>query len=1093
MRQLKKLQTELRRRGRTQKAAVEEANRRRRKAAGRPEGKPWPRGEGGLDLSPQTVNDWFPKQNGSNEPSLARDFEDLWAVVAVILEWTGQLTRQSEDIHRRSWKALHEDAWSGTSLDEDVRAYLEAARESAGKHPYPEIGPQDPPALACVYVRQRSSRAARAGLDTSRGEDHAATTSSVGPAAPAEPAEVVFRRTDRVCVLIAGPGGGKSTLLRTRLREAAGQWLGGTQNAARTGEAVPVWVSARTLTGEETQVPDALAAATRKLSRYGRHPELDRARFLERPRTGTYWQLLVDGLDELPNQAERRAVLEKLAHAVAGNPPLYRCVVATRPLATADLDILDRVLDSPAPRYELRPFTSDDLHTYIEKYFGTRWPQEEAARRAQQFTDALRSASLVELARIPLMAFVLCQLHLAWPERPLPVGRTAVYDAFTDLLYENNHSKQVAASHEEAIENLVQALQSPQARQEADQAARQVHQRLPELIDYLAHQWLTGHQAPVPAVLASHEAVRRPGKVRPERWNAFLEDLLHHTGLLIHHADGLDFRHQTFLEYHAARHATRDQQARTQLLDSLFPPRQEPQASALEPSYLGFLLDALLASPGGIAAETNNRIEALTSQGGTSACDFLIKQVALRTRLPTKPTASQLTRFTQNKALDGFARMRAAECLAGVEGYRNAGADLLIAFTCDTVLDGPTRVSAAAILAEVGGYRDRAVRLFDQLTDDLTLSDYERVWAAECLAGVEGYRAEGARRLMALADNLTLDRSARKQAAQELSGVYGYRDQGNQFLAQIHTELADDPTAEDDDRVRAAECLAGVEGYRNAGADRLIAFANDPTLGINDREQAVWILSRVDGYRDRADQFFAQIVGDRTLAVFYRRRLVSQLAQEDGYQDCAARLFARLCDDPAFGDYNRLQAAEYMAGVNGYEELAAGLLSPFVDSPSANASFCVRAARALARMDGYREPATRLLSAFADGTDLSVSARIQAARDLAGVDGYRAEGADRLIAFANDAGLSVSARIQAARDLAGVDGYRAEGADRLIAFANDAGLSVSARVSAAGELGRVGDRSRADQILDQLADDPAGRALALSYMSRPARNRRRRY
>ncbi|MFJ6725397.1 hypothetical protein ACIQPQ_10800 [Streptomyces sp. NPDC091281] len=464
------------------------------------------------------------------------------------------------------------------------------------------------------------------------------------------------------------------------------------------------------------------------------------------------------------------------------------------------------------------------------------------------------------------------------------------------------------------VQNLVQALQSPQARQEADQAARQVHQRLPELIDYLAHQRLTGHQAPVTAVLASHEAVRRPGKVRPERWDAFLEDLLHHTGLLVHHADGLGFHHETFLEYHAARHATRDQQARTQLLDSLFPPRQEPQAPALEPSYLGFLLDALLASPGGIAAETNNRIEALTSQGGTSACDFLIKQVALRTRLPTKPTASQLTRFAQHKALDGFAR------------------------------------------------------------------------------------------------------------------------------------------------VRAAECLTGVEGYRNAGADRLIAFADDPTLGINDREQAVWILSRVDGYRDRADQFFAQIVGDRTLAVFSRRRLVRQLAQEDGYQDCAARLFARLCDDPAFGDYNRLQAAEYMAGVNGYEELAARLLSPFVDSPSGNASFCVRAARALARMDGYREPATRLLSAFADGTDLSVSARIQAAQGLAGVDGYRAEGADRLIALANDAGLS-----------------------------------ISARVSAAGELGRVGDRSRADQILDQLADDPAGRALALSYMSRPARNRRRRY
>ncbi|MFZ4178947.1 NACHT domain-containing protein, partial [Streptomyces griseoincarnatus] len=754
--QLGELQAELRRRRRTQKAAVEEANRRRRKAAGHSADEPWPRGEGGLDLSVQTVNDWFPKQNGSNEPSLPRDFEDLWAVVAVILEWTGQLTKQSEDIHRRRWKALHADAWRGTSLGEDVRAYLEAARESAGKHPYPAIGLQDPPALAGIYVRQRSSRAPRVGLDTSRAQDPAATTSGAGPAAPAEPAEAVFRRTDRVCVLIAGPGGGKSTLLRTRLREAAGQWLGGTQKAARTGEAVPVWVSARTLAGEETQVPDALAAATRKLSRYGRHPELDRARFLERPCTGAYWQLLVDGLDELPNQAERRAVLEKLAHAVTGDPPLYRCVVATRPLATADLAILDRALDSPAPRYELQPFTSDDLHTYIEKYFGTRWPQEEAARRAQQFTDALRSASLAELARIPLMAFMLCQLHLAQPDRPLPAGRTAVYDAFTDLLYENNHSKQVAASHEEAIENLVQDLQSPRARQEASEAAQQVHQRLPELIDYLAHQWLTGHQAPVTAVLASHEAIRRPGKVRPERWNAFLEDLLHHTGLLIHHADGLGFPHQTLLEYHAARHATRDEQACARLLDQLFPPGQQPRVPDPEPSYLGFLLDALLASPGGIAAETISRIEALTHQGGRSACTFLEVQVRLRTKLPSEPTARQLTRFAQNNAFDGTTRAVAAVALAEVVGHGDRAAQLFAELADDTTLKASTRVWVAGALAEVDGYEGAGADRLIAFADNTTLDAYTRVEAAKDLAEVDGYEGAGADRLIAFADNTTL-------------------------------------------------------------------------------------------------------------------------------------------------------------------------------------------------------------------------------------------------------------------------------------------------------------------------------------------------
>ncbi|MFJ9448626.1 hypothetical protein ACIRRH_43590 [Kitasatospora sp. NPDC101235] len=124
--QLGQLHSELRRQGKTQKAAIEEANRRRRTAAGRREDVPWPRREGGADLSLQAVNDWFPK--GAKEPSVPPDIEDLWSVVVVMLEWTGQLTRQSADRLRRHWKTLHEEARAGTSLDEEVRGYLEAAR-----------------------------------------------------------------------------------------------------------------------------------------------------------------------------------------------------------------------------------------------------------------------------------------------------------------------------------------------------------------------------------------------------------------------------------------------------------------------------------------------------------------------------------------------------------------------------------------------------------------------------------------------------------------------------------------------------------------------------------------------------------------------------------------------------------------------------------------------------------------------------------------------------------------------------------------------------------------------------------------------------
>lgn len=536
--------------GKNQKAAIEEANKRLRMAAGRRADVSWPRSLGGKDLPPQTVNGWFPKQEGTKGPSVPQDFEDLWSVVAVMLEWTTKKDkRYVEGRYRPRWKELYEDAHRGTSMDEEVRGYLAAARKAAEKHPYPNI--PEPPSLAAVYVRQRSRPAAWDGHAVPC-DGSAAGRSGTGVAVSSEPAEAVFRRADRVCVLIAGPGTGKSTLLRARLRDTASELLEGTHNPGKSGPAVPVWMSAHALAGEERHVPDVLADATGRLSEFGRHPKLTRDRFLQRPWTGAHWQLLVDDLDELPNAHMRRAVLEKLANAVATDPPLYRCVVATRPLAEGELDVLDHVLGLKAPHYELQPFTSHDLHTYMGKYLGTRWPQQEATDRARHFAGALRSASLDELACTPLMAFMLCQLYLARPERPLPDGRAAVYEAFTDLLYENNQSKRVAESHEESIKQLVENVQSPRARKEAEAAARHVHERLPELIGYLAYRRLSDHKTPVTEALASHEAVQRPGKIRPERWDAFLENLLRHTGLLVHRADGLGFSHQTFLEYHAA-------------------------------------------------------------------------------------------------------------------------------------------------------------------------------------------------------------------------------------------------------------------------------------------------------------------------------------------------------------------------------------------------------------------------------------------------------------------------------------------------------------------------------------------------------------
>ncbi|GGM06328.1 histidine kinase [Streptomyces fumigatiscleroticus] len=800
---------------------------------------PWPRREGGVDLSVQAVNDWFPKQRGSKESSVPQDFQDLWSVVAVMLEWTGRLTEtRFAGRLRRDWYRLHQDAQRRTGLDEEVHAYLEAARKAAEQHPYPGVADRSgPPSLAEVYVRQRSSPAARNGNDAARGD---------GAAAAAEPAEVIFRAADRVCVLIAGPGGGKSTLLRTWLRDAADQWLGAVEHVGTAAVGVPVRVSARALSGEETQVPDALAAATRKLSRYGRHPELDKARFVQRPCTGASWLLLVDGLDELPNAQERRAVLEKIANAAAEDPPLYRCVVATRPLNENELDVLDRTLGRRAPRFDLKPFTAEDLHTYTGKYFGTRWPREEALGRARQFTRALRRVGLTELARTPLMAFMLCRLYLADPERSLPEGRTGLYEAFVDLVYESNHSKHIADSHEEAIKHLVESLQSLRTRSEANNAARQACEQLPELIGFLAHQWLTGHRAPAATTLASHEAVSRPDRLRPERWDAFLEDLLRQTGLLTHRTDGLGFPHRTFLEYHAARHATRDQQARRQVLHRLF---DSGAWQHQEPSYLGFLLDRLLTPRDRISAETTAHLENLSTRGGEPACDFLVRQVWLTTVLPAAPTARQLTRHAGASALGARARYRAARAVTRVDGFQDAGALLLETLAQDPTFDGHYRVEAAWELAEQGDeYRDEGVRVLAALAQDSALGGY-RVEAARAVVGMGGYRDHGVRLLEALANDTGLKAIDRVNAAELLAvEVDGCRERGVRLLEM----LAQDPVFKALNRLQAVFVLVEkVDGYRDEGIRLLEVLSQDPTLNEYDRLRAARALPEL---RRRAGQ-----------------------------------------------------------------------------------------------------------------------------------------------------------------------------------------------------------------------------------------------
>lgn len=231
----------------------------------------------------------------------------------------------------------------------DLADYVRASRRAAQTHPYPGAEWAGMPSLISVYVPQRLHRVtSESGDSSSRPADR-----SAGDAADAS---ALLGRTP-VCLVLAGPGGGKSSLLRAVQAESAERWLAG-EDEGPLGVTVP----ATALLG--SPLPSALAsAATGQLATFALQRTLSEELFQSRPAQGTCWLVLVDGLDEITDRGDRQNLLRTLTNFAAEPDPLYRFIVATRPLPGKDLSILGH----DVPRYQVAPFSRSELSHAAER------------------------------------------------------------------------------------------------------------------------------------------------------------------------------------------------------------------------------------------------------------------------------------------------------------------------------------------------------------------------------------------------------------------------------------------------------------------------------------------------------------------------------------------------------------------------------------------------------------------------------------------------------------------------------------------------------------------------------------------------------
>ena len=261
--------------------------------------------------------------------------------------------------------------------------------------------------------------------------------------------------------------------------------------------------------------------------------------FAAQPISGIPWLVLLDGVDEILDREDRKRVLITVARW--WDDPRYRFIVTSRMLSPAEFQPLDKV---NAPVFEIQQFNVDELPGFAERWF-TGLGVSDVSQFVDNFIVQLIQARLVQLARTPLIATMVCVIFASNPERTLPHSRADLYEQFLKLLM----SKAISQLHE--LERLRDILR-PYGSSSQD-AIEGILANSRSLMESLASEMSTtsteGSVIDHAEILAGPT---RPHNVPASVWRGILEEVLRQSGVVLERGNDLVFIHQTIMEYLAA-------------------------------------------------------------------------------------------------------------------------------------------------------------------------------------------------------------------------------------------------------------------------------------------------------------------------------------------------------------------------------------------------------------------------------------------------------------------------------------------------------------------------------------------------------------